>query len=88
VRLLKTSPVNALMSAMANADFQNSLNWGNNTISALQHASGDVYTCAGCAFVRLVPNNNYAVEGGALEWEFDIAQMNAMLAAGIPGLTA
>jgi Protein of unknown function (DUF3277) len=87
VRLLKTSAVNALLAAMYNADRLASFVWGNNVISARDIASGDVYSCTSCAFVRL-PNNSWAKDGGALEWEFDAGYMAANLAAGIPGITA
>jgi len=81
VRLLKTSPTNALLSAMYNFQRTSSANWGQNILTASDTVRGDVYTCQLVAFTKF-PKNVYAKEGNMLEWSFDVGVMDAALAAG------
>lgn len=81
VALLKTSPVNALLSAMYNADRQSSILWGKNQLVITNPITGDYYSCFGCAFARF-PNNVYAKDGGRIEWDFLSAWVDPLLAAG------
>jgi hypothetical protein len=78
VRLLKTSPVNNLLQTMYNFQRTSSSLWGQSTLLISNLAFGDVYTCQGVAFTRL-PRNNYSKEAGAIEWEFNVSQMDPNL---------
>lgn len=69
VRLLKTSPTNALLGAMVAFQRTSSANHGQNTITISNTASGDIVTCQQVAFAR-VPTVNYAKNAGMNEWTF------------------
>ncbi len=81
IRILKTSPYNAALSAAYNAQRLSSGNWGQNLIYLRMHGSEDVATAWGCAFTRM-PNLSYAKDGGTNEWSFTCVSIEAMLAAG------
>lgn len=85
VRLQKTSPINALLSAMFALQEQSSTLWGINTIVVTNIATGDVYTCTVVAFKKF-PSNTYAKDAGMLEWNFDVGIMDPLLGIGIPNL--
>jgi hypothetical protein len=87
VRLQKTSPVNAILSAMYRLDSSTALNWGKNVIIITEIATGDVYTCTGCAFTQH-PSNTYATEGNTLDWEFDAGVVDPLLGFGSPSIAA
>jgi hypothetical protein len=70
VRLLKTSPTNALLNAAYNFQMQNPGSWGQNTIRGADTQRGDVQTCTELAFSKQAPLT-YAVEGGVQEWIFE-----------------
>lgn len=78
VHLLKTSPVNALLMAMYDAQAHVSSLWGQNTIVIRQTKSGDATTCSQCAF-RKRPNIRYAKDGDILAWEFDAIFIGSVL---------
>jgi len=80
VRVLKTSPTNALLQAMFNFQRTSSLNWGQNTLVISNIATGDVYTNQFVAFLRQPPNT-YAKEAGAIDWEFLVGQLDVNLGA-------
>lgn len=82
VRLLKTSPANAQLNAMYDADAQSSLTWGQNIFVVTNPVTGDDYTCQGVAFVKF-PDNSYAKEAGILEWRFNATQIDPVLGSGI-----
>ena len=67
-RLLKTSPINALLMAMYDAQRLTSTLWGINTIR-ISNTAGDVIIGTSMAF-RRAPNMTYAKEGGTVEWSF------------------
>ncbi|HWI02393.1 MAG TPA: phage protein [Acidimicrobiales bacterium] len=69
VRLLKTSPVNAQLQTMYNAQTQSSLLHGRNSITVRNLAGGDLVNLARVAFARR-PTVTYAKEGGMMEWTF------------------
>lgn len=69
VRLLKTSPVNAQLSQLYNAQQQSSALWGLNVIMITNPATGDVVTGTQMAFVKQ-PDLAYAKDGNNNEWEF------------------
>lgn len=81
VRLLKTSPINAVLRAMYNAQDKGAKEWGKNTITILNVASGDAETVSGCAFARL-PENAWGKDGNVLEWQFHGAIQSGLLGPG------
>lgn len=83
VRLLKTSPVNAQLNSMYNADKSSSTVWGLNTISLRDFARGDHMTAYGCAFAKQ-PDMTWDKEGPVIEWVFDAASIDVMLGTGSP----
>lgn len=81
VRLLKNSPVNALLSAMYNIQQTSSTLWGQNVITIVS-AIGDAITLTGVAF-KSQPSVVYAEKGGVNEWSFEAIELNELLAASI-----
>lgn len=82
VRLLKTSPVNAQLSAMLALQRTSATLYGQNTITLVNTVSGDVITCQQVGFAKQ-PDLAYAKEGGTVEWEFNIGIMDPALGAGV-----
>ncbi len=78
VRLLKTSPVNAQLSAMLNLQRASADAHGQNTISVTDTSRGDVTTASQVAFNRW-PSLNYAKVAGFNEWVFDAINVNTSL---------
>jgi hypothetical protein len=78
VRLLKTSPTNAILEAMYNAESINPAVWGNDTITISQTGVGDLHTCNLCAFKKK-PDMKYAQDGDILEWEFNAVKVESIL---------
>lgn len=83
INLLKTSPVNAILSNMYNAQTASSLLHGKNVITIRNVVTGDSIVATQVAFKR-DPNNTYAVEGGTLAWAFDAGHINTKLGTGDP----
>lgn len=81
IRLLKTSPVNAQLSAMYAVQTASSALHGQNTITLKNSPLGDAITGTFCAFKRF-PTQAYAKEGGMNEWEFDIGVLVMSLGGG------
>lgn len=81
IRLLKTSPTNALLSDLYNYQTQSSAYHGQNTISIRNPVSGDSITAQQCAFRRLSPNS-YAKDGATMEWVFDAIRIDQKLGSG------
>lgn len=82
VRLLKTSPVNAQLSAMQAFQRSSAALYGQNTLTLVNNVSGDVISCQQVGFAK-VPDLNYGKEGGTVEWEFNIGIMDPALGAGV-----
>lgn len=80
VRLLKTSPTNALLSAMYNFQTQSSLFHGKNVIVINNPVSGDNTTATEVAFTKN-PNNSYTKDSVPLEWEFEAINLFTVLGA-------
>jgi hypothetical protein len=78
VRLLKTSPQNAKLMAMYDAQSFTSSLWGQNVITVANSAAGDITTCRVCAFTKK-PDLHYAKEGGLVEWEFNAGMIDSVL---------
>ncbi len=81
VRLLKTSPVNALLQAFYDAQSITSALWGQNIITVIDSARNDFTVIQACAFKKK-PTLTYAKEGGMMEWTFDGIKGNTLLGAG------
>lgn len=77
VRLLKTSPTNAILQAMYDAQTASSALHGQNLIT-VSNVAGDVTTARSCAFKRK-PAINYRKDGDILEWVFDSIKIDTIL---------
>ena len=82
VRLLKTSPVNALLSQMYNLQSQSSALWGNNTLLVSDTVRGDVISASQVCFTKQ-PDLSYAKDGNTNEWVFRGA-VDQLLGTGVP----
>lgn len=80
IRLLKTSPVNAILMAMYNVQSASSTLWGRNTIT-LTSGLGDLMTLQQCAFNK-PPALTYAKEAGLNEWVLDCIKGDGILGVG------
>lgn len=69
VRLLKTSPTNAKLETMYNAQTSTPAAHGQNVISLVDTLRGDSITCSGVAFAKF-PDLGYGKEAGFNDWEF------------------
>lgn len=83
VRLLKTAPANALLSAMYHADEASGCAWGRNTISIRDLCRGDVITAQEVAYAKFA-DVTYAKEGGEMVWTFHAVKIDFVLGSGIP----
>jgi Protein of unknown function (DUF3277) len=82
VRLLKTSPVNAQLSALYNFQRTSSILWGQNVLVVSDVARGDVITGTQMAFVRQTPVV-YSEDGDMNEWSFQGVTID-VLGTGVP----
>lgn len=80
VRLLKTSPTNALLMAMLAFQRSSGATHGQNTISIVDSNRGDAITAQQVAFTK-VPSLNYGKEAGMIEWEFSAVKIDNGLGA-------
>ncbi len=78
VRLLKTSPVNAQLQAMFDAQTLSSILHGQNVIVIRNPVSGDITTARSCAFKKK-PALNYKKDGDTIEWAFDAIKIDTIL---------
>lgn len=78
VRLLKTSPVNAKLMTLYNAQSLSSTLWGQNVITVNNTGSSDNTACRSCAFTK-VPDIKYAKDGDILEWRFQAIKIDTIL---------
>lgn len=81
IRLLKTSPTNALLMVMYNLQSATPALWGQNVMTIVDTARGDVTTAQAMAFNK-VPTITYAKEAGINEWVFDAIKVDTILGAG------
>ena len=77
-RFLKTSPVNAKLMLMYDIQQAGSALWGQNALLCRNAAGNDLVAGRSVAFQK-VPDLNYAVEGGIVEWVFDIIKLDVFL---------
>jgi hypothetical protein len=82
VRLLKTSPVNQLLQTALQLQRASSALWGQNVITIVNVATGDLIVCSSVAFAKQPPLN-YAKDGGMIEWEFNAGNIAPGLGAGV-----
>lgn len=82
VRLLKTSPVNQLLSAMYAFQTASAPSHGQNTISLTNPDIGDVVTHRIVAFKK-APDLTYAKDGGLNEWVFDCGKIDRALGGNV-----
>lgn len=78
VRLLKTSPVNAQLQIMYDAQSISSALWGQNVFNVVDTGRGDLVIVQSSAFKKQ-PAITYAKEGGLMEWQFDGISGSAIL---------
>jgi hypothetical protein len=82
IRLLKTSPVNAVLNAMKELQRVSAALHGANTLTIVNKTSGDVITCEQVGFAR-DPANAYGKTANIIEWEFNAIKITQALGAGI-----
>lgn len=82
IKLLKTSPQNAVLMAAYDAQSVSSALWGINTLVVRDSASGDLHTCQGGAFKKK-PEVIQAKEAGFYEWELDFIQINSIFGSSL-----
>jgi hypothetical protein len=82
VRLLKTSPINALLMAAYDLQSASSALWGQNIITITNTGQGDATIIQACAFKKK-PQITYAKEAGMYEWTFDGIQANTVLGSNL-----
>lgn len=80
VRLLKTSPTNALLMSMYNLQTSSPALHGQNTITITDMNRGDVITARQAAFTK-APSLSYGKEAGMNEWEFSAVRIDRGLGA-------
>lgn len=81
VRLLKNSPINAVLSAAYAFQTAASASHGQNTVQVTNTASGDSITLTQCAFKK-APDLTYAKDGGLVDWEFNAVRIERLLGKG------
>jgi hypothetical protein len=82
VRLLKTSPANALLAAMAAFQRQSASLFGQNVISITNTTQGDAITAEKVAFAKL-PVVTWAKDGRFNEWRFNAVKVDFGLGGGV-----
>jgi Protein of unknown function (DUF3277) len=78
IRCLKTSPTNAVLQDMYDAQQLSSIFWGQNVIIVRENQSGDITTAQFCAFKKK-PNLKYAKDADVLDWVFDAGTIDTVL---------
>lgn len=78
VRLLKTSPKNAQLMALYDAQSLSSTLWGQNLITVTNSGAGDTILARSCAFKK-APDLNYRKDGDIIEWVFDAIKIDKIL---------
>ena len=77
-RLLKSSPINAILMAAYEFQTSSSTFHGRNVITVSNPATGDITTAQQCAFKKK-PEIVYSKEGPMMEWVFDCGKINTIL---------
>ena len=81
IRLLKTSPVNAVLSAMYAIQAAGSQFWGKNTLVISDTDRGDIITGLFTAFNQFSPIT-YSEDGDTNSWSFNVGYVSFNLGAG------
>lgn len=81
VRLLKTSPLNAVLMNAYDAQSVSSALWGQNTFTITDSGRGDYTVLQNAAFTKK-PEIKYAQDGGIMEWVFDAIAATSILGSG------
>jgi len=81
IKVLKTSPVNALLMLAYQFQSSSSALWGMNTITVNNVTTGDYTVAQKCAF-KIKPELVYAKEGAMNEWLFDCGKIDTILGVG------
>ncbi len=82
VRLLKTSPINAMLQMMYDVQTAQSVLHGQNHITITDIMRGDVVSGSQCAFKKFT-GLTYAKDAGMNEWAFDVGILKPVLGSGI-----
>lgn len=77
VRLLYTSPVNAKLQALYEAQALTPSSWGNNVLVIVNKGNTETTTCRGVAFQKQ-PDRTYSEDGQFLEWVFDCGKIDTI----------
>lgn len=80
VRLLKTSPTNAVLAAAYAFQTAAGANYGQNTITITDKSRGDVITAQMAAFAKM-PDITFAKDAGFNEWVFNSLRITQTLGA-------
>jgi hypothetical protein len=80
VRLMKTSPINGILSAAYAFQTSSGSTHGQNTLTITDMNRGDVITCRQVAFAK-APNITYGKEAGIYEWDFNCIEIDRTLSA-------
>lgn len=83
IRLLKTSPMNAVLSTMYSAQTVNPLLNGLNFITVRDPNRGDLVSAQQCAFTKFT-GLTYAKDGAMNEWKFNSIKIYQVLGTGTP----
>ena len=81
IRLLKNSPVNALLMRMYHFQVTSSAYLGRNVLSLTNPVWGDEFMCRDGAFTKL-PDNVNGKEGGMMEWVLNFIMIDEQLGDG------
>jgi hypothetical protein len=74
VRLLKNSPMNAVLRQMYNFQKRSSVFHGKNTLVITNLANAQIYSCTGVAFARMPPDA-FAKTANVIDWEFNASRI-------------
>lgn len=83
LRLLKTSPTNALLSTLYNFQSTSSANWGTNVIVVSDVSRGDIWSCFSVAFKKHA-QGVWPKDAPMIEWIFDVGRLEPLFGVGIP----
>lgn len=81
VRLLKTSPINAILSTAYNLQTASASVFGQNQFLLSDIGRGDIVTCFGVRFGQF-PGITWAEDAGMNEWSFVVGRVNWLLGPG------
>ena len=82
VRLMKTSPQNAVLNQMFNTQTSSALFWGKNVLTVTNPVTGDDYPCTEVAFAKF-PAITWAEDANMNEWTFNAGEADPILGVGI-----